>query len=130
MKSFANTSFFRLFDHVVRPPDLMYPTPTWSRDGVDWTHVRHGFRGVDHEFTMDVFTGTRPGKKSWSIMVVHEGWWVGHNRDPIRTTQWAHMVSGNRVDALAWFQAQQADTLTPATTVWRAGRFGDPPAGH
>lgn len=108
MKSFANTSFFRLFDRVVRPSDPLNPVTNWTRDGVDWTHVRHTFRGVEHGFAVDVFTGVKPGKRAWSILIVREGWWMGRKGDPARTTQWAHLVSGNRADAMAWFQAQES----------------------
>ena len=107
MKSFANTSFFRLFDRAVRPADLLNAEASWSKDGVDWTHVRHTFRGVEYGLSMDVFTGLKPGRRGWSILIVREGWWLGRKQDPARTTQWAHVISGSRVDALAWFQAQE-----------------------
>lgn len=108
MKSFANTSFFRLFDRVVRPSDPLTPERSWTRNGVDWTHVRHTFNGVDHGFSVDVFTGVKAGKQGWSILVVREGWWMGRKGDPTRTTQWAHVTSGSRADAMSWFQAQES----------------------
>lgn len=107
MKSLASTAFFRLFDHVVRPSDMLAGEAAWSKDGVDWSRVRHTFRGVDHGFAMDVFTGVKIGRKGWSILVVREGWWVGRRSDAVRTTQWAHLISGSRADAMAWFEAQE-----------------------
>jgi hypothetical protein len=69
--------------------------------------VRHSFRGVEHGFSVDVFTGAKPRKRGWSMMVVREGWWLTRKQDPIRTSQWAHLVTGSRKDAMAWFEAQQ-----------------------
>jgi hypothetical protein len=107
MKTLAGHALFRLFDRVIRPANYLDGAPTWSKDGVDWSHVRHSFRGVNYGFSVDVFTGTRPGKKGWTVMLVREGWWTGPRPDPIRTPQWANLIAGNRADALAWFQSQE-----------------------
>jgi hypothetical protein len=35
MKSLASTAFFRLFDRVVRPADLLNAETRWLKDGVE-----------------------------------------------------------------------------------------------
>ncbi len=64
----ADASVFSLFDRAVRPADLLEAEPAWFRDGVDWSHTRYGFRGVDHGVSLDIFSGVRPGKRGWSIL--------------------------------------------------------------
>jgi hypothetical protein len=108
MKNFASASFFRIFDHKVLPTDLLDSGPSWSVDGVDWTHARHSFGSVEYRHSTDVFIGRDPGKKPWTVMVVREGWWLGQKTSPVRNSQWAHLVAGDRSAALAWFKRQEA----------------------
>ena len=106
MKGFASTAFFRVFDRAIRPSDPLKGEERWTVDGVAWRHERHSYKGPEHQFAIDVFTGTRPGKKGWTVMVVTEGWWAPGRTDPVRAHQWARLMSGSRTEALAWFQAQ------------------------
>jgi hypothetical protein len=108
MKNFASVSFFRVFDHKIRPTDLVGAGPTWSVDGVNWTHTRQTFDGVDFKHSTDVFLGVCPGRRAWTVMVVREGWWVGQKTSPIRNSQWAQFLAGDRTAALTWFKAQEA----------------------
>lgn len=108
MKNLASTSFFRLFDRVVRPADPVDASPRWTLEGVDWARARHTYTGADYSFAVDLITGAKGGKKGWSLMVVREGWWSGRKPDPIKTRQWAHLNSGSRAEALAWLQARDA----------------------
>jgi len=107
MKNFASASFFRLFDHHVRPPALSVDDPQWTIDGVDWTRSRHSFRNCDYGQTTEVFVGIQRGRKPWRIMVVRETWWVGSKQDAARSGHWAQLVSGDRASALAWFKARE-----------------------
>ncbi len=110
MKSFASTSFFRVFNGVVRESDAASAARVWSKDGVDWARERHSYRGPTYQFSIDVYVGTRDGKKGWSVLVVREAWWTCDHPDPRRHTQSAHLISGSRADALAWFRRQDPET--------------------
>lgn len=110
MKGFASTSFFHVFNNIVRPTDPRSAAYNWTVDGVDWTHTRHASRNADYQFSIDVYLGRTPGKKGWRVMIVRESWWAGGKTDPVKNVQTAHFLSGDRKEALAWFRRQELQT--------------------
>ena len=108
MKGLASASLFRAFELYVRPKDFAALDTGWSQDGVDWRRIRHAYKGSDYGYSIDVFKGVKAGRRGWAMMIVRESWSVGLKDDAARSTQWAHMIAGNRADALAWFKAQEA----------------------
>jgi hypothetical protein len=107
MKNFASASFFRTFDHHVRPSDRFREGSSWTLDGASWSHTRHFFRDVHVAHSTDVFIGGEAGKRPWALMIALESWWIGNKPDPVRTNRWAHFVSGDRMAAIAWFKKQE-----------------------
>lgn len=104
--SFASTAFFRLFDRSIRPTQGLETPSAWTVEDVAWTHERHSYRGPSYQMSTDIFVGVKSGRRGWSVLVVRESWWARGKSDPLRAHQWAHLMSGARGDALAWFQAQ------------------------
>jgi hypothetical protein len=78
----------------------------WSIDGVDWHRERHSYSGSSHGFTVEVTTGTKAVKPAWTLVVVKEHW-RGHDGEIVKSTQWAHIDSGNRRDVVAWLERQE-----------------------
>ena len=107
MKSFASSSFFRVFDMLLSAANPGMKQSQWTIDGVDCGHERHSFSGPTHGFAIEIFTLTRPGKRGWSLMVVKEFWWSGKQMDAGRMPHWAKLTSGQRADVFAWFRAQE-----------------------
>ena len=107
MKTFASASFFRTFDLLLAANNPGMTLTKWSHDGVDWERERHSFTGRNHGFAVEVATLTRSGRQGWTLMVVKEFWWVGSHGKDIRSTRWAHLMSGRRNDALGWMREQE-----------------------
>ena len=109
VKSFADTSFFLLFDEVVRRGNPNRDSDVWTADGVTWTHTRHAFEGQSYGFTVEIFEGTRAGKDGWRLMVAKEHWWAGRRGDAVRSAHWAKPMKGSRQAILAWFKQRQRE---------------------
>ena len=108
MKSFADPSFFRLFDLLVGLTNPGLKRSLWSRDGVEFERSRHSFAGPRHGVAIEIFTLTRPGRRGWSLMVVKEYWWAGAEGKALKNLRWARPTAGQRADILAWLRAQEA----------------------
>ena len=106
MRTFADTSFFRLFDGLLGEarPDLR--STAWSHRGVDWIRERHTFNGRGAGFAIDQHVITRSGRDGWSLLIVRESWWDGHDK-PLRSTQWAKPLSGSRASLLRWLREEE-----------------------
>jgi hypothetical protein len=109
MKTFADASFFRLFDLLLNTSNPGLKLPQWSVDGVTWERERHSFTGSTYSFAMEVFTLTRSGRRGWALMVVKEYWWAGKNSDSLKSLHWARPINGRRTDVIAWLREQELE---------------------
>lgn len=109
MKTFADPSFFRLFDLLLSTTNPGLKSWLWGHDGVDFERERHSFAAPKHGMTIEIFTLTRPGRRGWSLIVAKEYWWAGSESKPFKNTRWARPVSGQRSDILMWLRAQEVE---------------------
>lgn len=109
MRSFADTTFFLLFDEILRTDRPGTSPDTWSAAGVSWRHGRHTFEGPSYGFTVESFELTRAAKGGWSLMVVKEHWWAGRHGDTIRSAHWAKPMAGNRAAIMSWLKSRQRE---------------------
>lgn len=81
----------------------------WHVDGVDWRRQRHAFTGGGYSFAVEVhrLAFLRPGKASWSLMVVTEHWW-GDGKEPLRTSSWARRLAGSSAAIFGWARDHEA----------------------
>jgi len=107
MKTLAQPSFFRVFDLLLSTSNPGSKLSCWTHEGVAWERERHSFTGAKHGLTIEIFTLTRNGKRSWSAMVVKEYWWVGKESRPVKAARWAKPIDGRRDDIVSWFRAQE-----------------------
>ncbi len=116
MKSFAGTSFFRVFDLLLGTTNPGLKLSFWTHDGTTWERERHSFMGSRHGQTIEIVTLTRPGRRGWSVMVVKEYWWVGKESRAVKAVRWAKPIEGQRSDIMNWFRSQETalnHQLTP-----------------
>ncbi len=109
MKSFAGSSFFRVFDLLLGSTNPGLKLSFWTHDGTTWERERHSFTGTKHGQTIEIVTLTRAGRRGWSVMVVKEYWWVGKESRAVKAVRWAKPIEGQRSDIMNWFRAQEAD---------------------
>jgi hypothetical protein len=81
----------------------------WQVDGVDWRRQRHAFAGGGYSFAVEIhrLACARPGKSSWSLMVVVEHWW-GADKEVLKTASWARRLSGSSASIFAWVRDHEA----------------------
>jgi hypothetical protein len=108
MKSLVSPSFFRVFDMLMSATNPGLKRARWSFDGIDCEYERHSFNGRAHGFTVETFTLTRPGRRSWSLLVVKEFWWTGEKSEIARMTRWARPIAGGRGDIMSWLKSQES----------------------
>jgi hypothetical protein len=108
MKSFAQPSFFRVFDLLLGAANPGLKLTSWSHDGVAWERERHSFHGAAHGQSIEIVIVTRIGKRGWRLMVVKEYWWAGQEGRAIKSVKWAKAIDGQRTEILNWFRAQEA----------------------
>jgi hypothetical protein len=108
MKSFASSSFFRLFDLLVSLTNPGLKRSHWVHDGVEFERERHSVMGPKHGLAIEIFTLTRAGRGGWSLMVTKEYWWAGAESKALKNLRWARPISGQRGDILSWLRAQEA----------------------
>jgi hypothetical protein len=106
MKSFADTSFFLLFEEIIRR-DNPKRDDIWTAVGVTWRHGRHTFESEKYGFAIDAYEATRPGKNEWTLLITKEHWWAGKRGDVVKTTQWAKPIKGSRQAVLQWLRQRQ-----------------------
>lgn len=109
MKSFADTSFFLLFDEIVRRDKPENGASTWSAAGVTWRHSRHSYEGQGYGFATEVFLAVCPLEGGWSLVVAKEHWWAGRHGGVIRSAHWAKPLSGPRSAIVAWFRTRRRE---------------------
>jgi hypothetical protein len=112
LKTLNHPTFYSRFDRIARADDPQNAQRRWVAHGLEWARTRHSAYGPDYSFTTDVTVVRRGGAKSFGLMVVREGWWSEARTDPIKTRQWAHILSGQRAHVLGFFAAL-FDELTP-----------------
>ena len=108
MKNFAHPSFFRLFDLLLSLTNPSLKRSHWTHDGVEFERERHSVTGAKHGFAIEIFTLTHRGRRSWSLMVIKEYWWVGEESKALKNLRWARPIGGQRSDILSWLRAQDA----------------------
>jgi hypothetical protein len=109
MKSFANTSFFLLFEAIVRHDNAGLSMDAWKANGVEWNRTHHNFGDQRYGFTVEVFLATRPGRNGWSFMVVKEHWWAGRHGESVKSQNWAKLMSGKRSAVMAWLTERKGE---------------------
>jgi hypothetical protein len=108
MKSFAGSSFFRVFDLLSGTTNPGLKLSFWTHEGVTWERERHSFTGSKHGQTIEIVTLTGLGRRGWSVMVVKEYWWAGKESRAVKAVRWAKPIEGQRGDIMNWFRAQEA----------------------
>ncbi len=111
MRKIGDASFFRIVDRLLDPGTTRTPRVRWSIDGVEWLRERHSFAGASHGFSVEVTTGTKAAKPTWTIVVVKEYWRSGSGQD-LKVLQWAHVEAGRRADVVAWLERQEKALLS------------------
>ncbi len=106
MRKIGDASFFRIVDRLLEAGTSRTPRTRWSVDGVDWRRERHSYAGASHGFTIEVTTGTRAAKPSWTLVVVKE-YWRDAGGEGMKSPQWAHIETGSRTDVVAWLERQE-----------------------
>lgn len=109
MKTFADNSFFLLFDEIVRMDKPKDAPDVWSAAGVSWRHSRHSYEAHSYGFITEVYEITADTKSGWCLIVVKEHWWAGRNGEAIRTARWAKPLRGNRAAILSWLKSRQRE---------------------
>jgi hypothetical protein len=107
VKSFARSSFFRLFDLMVGAANPGLKRSRWTLDGVEFEREKHSFLGPKHGVAIEIFTLTRAGRRGWTLMVTKEYWWAGEESKALKNLRWARPTSGRRSDIIAWLREQE-----------------------
>lgn len=109
MKSLSGNSFFRLFDMLTATSNPGLKLDRWAVDDVRIERERHSFSGRTHCFAIDVFMLSRPGRRSWTLMVAKEFWWDGGHKRAIKMQGWSRSIDGSRREIMAWVRGQEID---------------------
>ena len=127
MKSFADPSFFRVFDLLISLTNPGLKRSRWTHDGVEFERERHSAMGPRHGLAIEIFTLTRPGRGGWSLMVTKEYWWAGEESKALKNLRWARPTSGERRDVLTWLRVQETKLgrQSPAEDRARSVGFDD-----
>ena len=113
MNSFADTSFFLLFEEILRRDRPKDGPAEWSASGVSWQQARHTYEGATYGFATEIFRATKTSKGGWSLIVVKEHWWAGRNGEVIRSAQWAKPLAGSRATIMTWLNQRKKDIERP-----------------
>lgn len=108
MKSFADMSFFLLFEQIIRADNPGLKLDRWSKQGVNWERTKHSYTGTAYGFILDSFLAVRVGRNPWSLLVMKEHWWAGSHGDAVKSQQWAKPLAGQRQHILGWFVERKA----------------------
>jgi hypothetical protein len=107
VKTFADTSFFLLFEEILRRDKPKENPETWSAAGVTWHHTRHTFEGQSYGFTIEIYEAVCSTKGGWSLIIAKEHWWAGRHGEIIRSAHWAKPLRGKRTTIIAWLKERQ-----------------------
>ena len=109
MKSFADNSFFLLFEEILRR-DKPKDTPgRWAVAGVKWHYERHSYESADYGFVVETYEAENTSKDGWALLVVKEHWWAGRHSNTVRSARWAKPLKGNRTAIMAWLKTRQRE---------------------
>lgn len=111
MMNFPDTSFFLLFEQIVRADNPGLKFDRWSKNAVAWERTRHSYMGTAYGFALDSFLAVQVGGNSWSFLVMKEYWWAGTNGEAIKSQQWAKPLMGERRHILAWFTERKGELI-------------------
>jgi hypothetical protein len=109
MRSFADKSFFLLFDAIIRHDNAGLSLDTWNARGVEWSRTHHNFGGPRYGFSLQVFVATHPGRRGWSLVVVKEHWWAGRRGESVKSQHWAKQMSGKRSTLVTWLKERKRE---------------------
>jgi len=107
MKSLTDTSFFLLFEQIIRADNPGLKLDCWSKHGINWERTKHSYTGTAYGFTLDSFVAVKTGRNAWSLLIMKEHWWAGQHGDIVKSQQWAKPLNGNRQHILAWFSERK-----------------------
>ncbi len=81
----------------------------WQVGEVDWHRHRHAFAGGGYSFAVEIhrLACSRPGKSSWSLMVVVEHWW-GADKEALKMSSWARLLAGSSAAIFTWVRDHEA----------------------
>jgi hypothetical protein len=108
VKSFADTSFFLLFEEILRRDQPKDAADRWVTAGVSWLHARHSYQGGDYGFAVETYEASSSAK-NWTLIVVKEHWWAGRNGEVIRSAHWAKPLRGSRASIISWLKSRQRE---------------------
>ena len=109
MKTFADTSFYLLFDEIIRRDRPKDAPDAWVTDGVSWRRSKHSYETQTYGFVTEVYEVTSESGGGWALLVTKEHWWAGKNGETIRSAHWAKLLRGNRATIMAWLRGRQRD---------------------
>ena len=108
MKSFTDTSFFLLFEQILRSDNPGLKLDRWSKHGINWERTKHSYTGSAYGFILDSFLAVRSGRNAWSLLILKEHWWAGSHGDAVKSQQWAKPLTGQRRHIFGWFAERKA----------------------
>jgi hypothetical protein len=105
VKAFGDPAFFRLYEALLaEAPDSN--AFRWTHRGVKWVRTRHSYTSLRHGFGLETVEISKPGSRSWTLLVVKEFWW-GPDGSTLKSTQWAKPASGRREEIRRWVQLEE-----------------------
>jgi hypothetical protein len=107
MKSFADNSFYMLFEAILRKDKPKDGSDTWTTAGATWHHSRHSFETDGYGFAIEIYEIVSTGRNGWTLLVAREHWWAGRKGEVIRSAHWAKPMRGNRAAIIAWLKVRQ-----------------------
>ncbi|MFO1186451.1 MAG: hypothetical protein U1E87_02765 [Alphaproteobacteria bacterium] len=123
MKSFTDARFAFAFNRLVSSANVRGDIDFWEIEGVAITRERHNHRSPGYAFSLEVFRLHAMQRPEWDLIVVRQHWW-GPRHTPIRSSQWAKLLAGNKAAALGWFSAfeRAGEPADPSIAREAAGR--------
>ena len=104
MRRIGDAAFFRDFDRVLGASLRDTQANAWVIAGARWTRHRHSHAGPTFSFVTETITGESAAAPAWSVLVVKEYWWGAGGRTPLRSGQWATLLSGKREAFVVWLE--------------------------
>lgn len=107
MRGVNDKNFFNLWQMLFRRTCPGFESTCWHVDDVEWRKDRHSFSGGDYSFASDVHCLTKSSTKGpdWQLLVVIEYWW-DRDRETLRSTTWARVLSGSQKAIVSWLYRQ------------------------
>ena len=107
MRGVNDKNFFNLWQMLFRKTCPGFESTCWRVDDVEWRKDRLSFSGGDYSFAADVHCLTKRSTKvaEWQLLVVIEYWW-DRDREILRSTTWARVLSGSQKAIVSWLHRQ------------------------